>query len=130
TTRRKRPMTEPAIDSETPRRWLTVVVALVQTSVALAAHVFTVGRVASWMPGYPSLYALGPFTPPLLIRATHGLGPYLLVLALAAICVASLAPGSVKRWRHRLLWTGGASLMLLLVLYAYALFWVIRVSRY
>lgn len=104
--------------------WTRTVLFLAGTAAAYAIHSFTLARVAAWQPGYPGHLVIGTFTPPPLMRDLHVFGPAVLAIAFTAFALAS--------WRGlpviaRSAW---GVLIVSLVLYAWALFWVIRVSRY
>jgi|SRR3954470_3706181 len=123
-------MTEP---QQRRSPWLRIAIALAVTLAAFAIHDFTLTRVATWQPGYPRIVVLGLFTPPPLMQQLHIVGPFVLALACIIFAVASWRAGSSLNQPSRLSGIGrsaGVVLIALLVLYSWALFWVIRVSRY
>lgn len=107
--------------------WLRMLIFLGLTLLAYAIHYFTVTRISVWQPGYPSIVVLGTLTPPSLMRQLHLFGPAVLALAFIAFAVASWRAPSPLSGMAR---SAAAVLIALLVLYSWALLWVIRVSRY
>ena len=117
-------MTEPRQRSSPGLR---IVLFLIVTLAAYAIHYFTVTRIAAWQPGYPRIVVLGLLTPPSLMRQLHFFGPAVLALAFIVFAVASWrAPARLSGLAR----SAAAVLIALLVLYSWALLWVIRVSRY
>ncbi|PYQ56998.1 MAG: hypothetical protein DMF53_23835 [Acidobacteria bacterium] len=113
--------------------WLRIAIGLAVTLAAFAIHDFTLTRVATWQPGYPRIVVLGLFTPPSLMRQLHIFAPVVLALAFIVLAVASWRAGSSldrPSWRSGIARSAGVALIALLVLYSWALFWVVRVSRY
>ncbi len=120
----------PEDDQAVRQRWRPVIIAFVVIIVEVAVHVFTLGRVQSWLPGYPSQDLSDLLYPPAPIRDLHEFGPFLLLVAFAAVFLTSFLPTRFKRLRPTLFAAGGGTIFILLFLYSWALLWVVRVSRY
>ena len=125
-------MTSPEPDTVNTR-WSPIILAFAVLVFALATHLFTLARVQSWRPGYPAIVVFGTFTPPGPIRTVHRLGPFVGMMAFVGVVLASFRSpmlSGVRVGRRVVAWVSGSALAVLLLLYAWALLWVVRVSRY
>ena len=67
------------------------------------------------------------------MRQLHIFGPALLLIALAAftfVLVQRARTGNASRSSSLILWLSGGGLTVLLILYSWAMVWVIHVARY
>jgi hypothetical protein len=111
---------------------MLVVAAILAFVAAIVLHLYTVDRIQQWQPGYPGTIVLSIVTPPVVIQAIHQLAPW--VLGLVALAWAAAVRASRRdppaKWVSPTLQSAAVALGMLLLGYAYALFWVRGVARH